>query len=159
VENAYVISRRQEKVASFIRHEIAEMILRELNDPRLTGLVSVTRVKVSSDLSSADVFITSMGTPGQQNAALLALQSASGIMRTKLTHTMNLRVAPFLKFHIDEALKKEIAVLELIRKANEEREAVGGQPAAEERVEERIEEPVEERIEESRGEGPGKPQE
>jgi len=146
-----VISRRQEKVASFIRHEIAEMILRELNDPRLTGLVSVTRVKVSSDLSSADVFITSMGTPGQQNAALQALQSASGIMRTNLTHTMNLRVAPFLKFHIDEALKKEIAVLELIRKANEEREAVGGQSAAEE--------PVEERVEESRGEGPGKPQE
>jgi ribosome-binding factor A len=145
-----VISRRQEKVASFIRHEIAEMILRELNDPRLTGLVSVTRVKVSSDLSSADVFITSMGSIGQQNAALQALQNAAGIMRTRLTHTMNTRVAPFLKFHIDEALKKEIAVLELIRKANEEREAVGEQPAPEERTEERTEE---------RNQEPGKPQE
>lgn len=139
-----MISRRQEKVASFIRHEIADMIMRELNDPRLTGLVSVTRVKVSSDLSSADIFITSMGTPGQQNAALEALQSASGMMRTKLTKTMNLRVAPFLKFHIDEALKKEIAVLDLIRKANEEREATGGQPAP---------------TEQERGDETGKPKE
>lgn len=102
------------------------MILRELNDPRLTGLVSVTRVKVSSDFSSADVYISSMGTPGQQNAALHALQSAAGIMRTRLTQVMSLRVAPFLKFHIDENLKRELEVLELIRKANEEREATGG---------------------------------
>jgi ribosome-binding factor A len=144
LENKSVISRRQEKVASFIRHEIADMILRELNDPRLTGLVSVTRVKVSSDLSSADVFITSMGTPGQQNAALEALLSASGMMRTRLTKAMNLRVAPFLKFHIDEALKKEIAVLELIRKANEERQAAGEQPAP---------------TEQEPGDEPGKPKE
>ena len=41
-------------------------------------------------------------------------------MRTKLTKSLSLRVAPFLKFHIDENLKKELAVLDAIRKANEE---------------------------------------
>jgi len=46
---------------------------------------SVTRVKVSADLSIADVYVTIMGTPGQQNAALNALRHSAGMMRTKLT--------------------------------------------------------------------------
>ena len=114
------MSRRTEKLGSTIQRELAEIILRELHDPRLIGFPSITRVKVSEDLSIADVFVTIMGTPGQQTAALNALKHSAGLMRTRLTKSLSLRVAPFIKFHIDEDLKKEIAVLELIRKANEE---------------------------------------
>src|SRR5205823_11339604 len=84
------------------------------------GLPSITRVKVSADLSIADVYVTIMGTPGHQHAALNALKHSAGMMRSKLTKLLSLRVAPFLKFHIDEGLKKELAVLDAIRKANEE---------------------------------------
>jgi ribosome-binding factor A len=94
--------------------------MRELNDPRLTGMPSITRVKVSPDLSIADVYVTIMGTEGQQSAALNALKHSAGMMRTKLTKVLSLRQAPYLKFHIDEALKKEIAVLDLLRKVREE---------------------------------------
>ncbi len=94
--------------------------MRELNDPRLTGMPSITRVKVSPDLSVADVYITVMGTEGQQTAALNALKHSAGLMRGKLTKAMTLRVAPFLKFHLDENLKKEMAVLDLLRKVSEE---------------------------------------
>lgn len=52
-----------------MQQELAQIIMHELNDPRLTGLPSITRVKISPDLSVADVFITVMGTPGQQTAA------------------------------------------------------------------------------------------
>ena len=90
------------------------MIMRELHDPRLPTIVSITRVKISDDLSVADVFITVMGTPGQQTAALNALKHSAGVMRTKLTKALTLRVAPFLKFHLDEDLKKELAVLDLL---------------------------------------------
>ena len=107
-------------LGSTIQRELAVMIQRDLQDPRLTGLPSITRVKVSSDLSIADVYITVMGTEGQQTAALNALKHSAGMMRAKLTRALTLRQAPFLKFHIDENLKKEIAVLDLIRKANEE---------------------------------------
>jgi ribosome-binding factor A len=108
-------------LGSTIQRELAEMIMRDLQDPRLTGLPSITRVKVSQDLSIADVYITVMGTEGQQTAALNALKHSAGMMRAKLTKALTLRQAPFIKFHIDENLKKEIAVLDLIRKANEER--------------------------------------
>jgi ribosome-binding factor A len=107
-------------LGSTIQRELAEMILRDLNDPRLTGLPSITRVKVSPDLSVADVYVTIMGTPGAQTAALNALKHSAGIMRTRLTKVLSIRQAPFLKFHLDEGLKKEMAVLDLIRKANEE---------------------------------------
>lgn len=94
--------------------------MREISDPRLMGMPSITRVKVSEDLSIADVYVTIMGTPGQQTAALNALKHSAGMMRGRLTKSLSLRVAPYIKFHIDENLKKEIEVLELIRKANEE---------------------------------------
>src|SRR3954451_14845857 len=114
------MSRRTERVGSTIQQELAQIIMRDLQDPRLTGLPSITRVKVSQDLSIADVYITVMGTEGQQTAALNALKHSAGMMRAKLTKSLTLRQAPFIKFHIDENLKKEIAVLDLIRKANEE---------------------------------------
>src|SRR4051812_41361879 len=108
------MSRRTEMLASTIQKELAGVIMRELADPRLPTIVSITRVKVSSDLSIADVYVTVMGTPGQQTAALNALKHSAGVMRTKLTKVLTLRVAPFLKFHLDEDLKKELAVLGLL---------------------------------------------
>ncbi len=116
------MSRRTERIASTIQQELAQLIMRDLQDPRLTGLPSITRVKVSEDLSIADVYLTIMGTEGQQNAALNALKHSAGMLRTKLTKQMTLRIAPFLKFHIDENLKKEMAVLQLLQKVREEQE-------------------------------------
>ena len=107
-------------LASTIQREVAEMIMREINDPRLPAITSITRVKVSPDLSVADLYVSIMGTEGQQTAALNALRHSAGMMRTKLTKSLSLRQAPYLKFHIDENLKKEIAVLELLQKVSEE---------------------------------------
>src|SRR5215212_7281387 len=114
------MSRRTEMLGSTIQKELATIIMRELNDPRLVGMPSITRVKVSPDLSIADVYMTIMGTEGQQNAALNALRHSAGMMRTKLTKLLSLRQSPYLKFHIDENLKKELAVLETLRIVAEE---------------------------------------
>jgi len=108
------MSRRTERLGSVIQQELANMILRDLNDPRILPLTSVTRVRVSEDLSTADVFITVMGTPGQKTAALNALKHSAGMMRTRLNKDLSLRLAPFLKFQLDEDLKKELAVMELL---------------------------------------------
>ena len=114
------MSRRTERLASSIQQELGMIILKELNDPRLIGMPSITRVKVSDDLSIADVFVTVMGTEGQQSAALNALKHSAGMMRTRLTREISLRVAPFLKFHLDENLKKELELLDVLRKVSEE---------------------------------------
>jgi ribosome-binding factor A len=115
------MSRRTERVGSTIQHGLAQILMRELSDPRLADhMISITRVKVSADLSIADVFVTVMGTPGQQTAAVNALKHSAGLMRAKLTKQLTLRVAPFLKFHLDENLKKELAVLDLLEQVAKE---------------------------------------
>ena len=96
------------------------IILRELSDPRLQGLPTITRVRITEDLSIADVYITVMGTAGQQRAALNALKHSAGLMRTRLTRELTLRQAPFLNFHMDEDLKKELELLELLDKVSKE---------------------------------------
>jgi len=114
------VSRRTERLGSSIRQELAQIILRELDDPRLSGLPSITRVKVSEDLSVADVYFTVMGTPGHQQAALNALRHSAGFMRTRLTKVLSIRQTPYIKFHIDESAKKEIEVLDLLHKISQE---------------------------------------
>jgi ribosome-binding factor A len=120
-------------LASTIQQELAMMILRDLSDPRLPAerLPSITRVKVSEDLSIADVFVTIMGTPGQQSAGLNALRHSAGLMRTKLTKSLSLRMTPFIKFHIDEDLKKELALLDVLQKVHDENEELDRKRAVE----------------------------
>jgi len=96
------------------------MIMRELSDPRLPTIVSITRVKVSDDLEYADAYVSVMGTPGQQQAAINALKHSAGMMRAKLTKALSIRHAPYLRFHRDEQLQKELEVLTLIEKARAE---------------------------------------
>ncbi len=111
------MSRRTEMIGSTLQQELMSIIMRELNDPRLTGMPSITRVKVAEDLGTADVYVTIMGTEGKQTAALNALKHSAGMMRQKLQKTLPMRTVPYLKFHMDENLKKELSVLELIDKA------------------------------------------
>ena len=115
-----------------IQQELAAVIMRDLDDPRLppSRMPSITHVKVSPDLSAADVYVTVMGTEGQQTAALHALRHSAGLMRSKLAKVLQLRTSPYIKFHIDENLKKEIAVLDLLHKVAEENAELDRQRAA-----------------------------
>jgi ribosome-binding factor A len=107
-------------LGSTIQREIAGMIQRDLDDPRVPSIVSVTRVDVAADLSVADIFVSIMGTEGQQTAALNALKHSAGMMRGILTKSLSLRQVPYLKFHLDEKLKKELEMLTLLQKVADE---------------------------------------
>jgi ribosome-binding factor A len=117
-------------LGSTIQREIATMIMRDLDDPRLPSIVSVTRVKVAPDLSVADVFVTVMGTDGQKTAALNALKHSAGMMRGKLTKSLTLRTAPFIKFHLDDKIEKELSMLELLQKVADENAEIDRKRAA-----------------------------
>lgn len=114
------MSRRTEMLGSTIQRELALFIMRELNDPRLPTIVSITRVQVTEDLEYADVYVSVMGSEGQQTAALNALKHSSGLMRTRLTKSLSIRHSPFIRFQLDVKLKKELEILALIDKANRE---------------------------------------
>jgi ribosome-binding factor A len=117
------MSRRIERLNSTIRQELAQLILREIDDPRIKMMPGITRVETADDLSVADVFVSIMGTPGQQTAALNALKHSAGMLRTRLSKMLTIRQMPFLRFQIDEGQRKEIEMLELLHKLQVEREA------------------------------------
>jgi ribosome-binding factor A len=109
---------REERVADFIRDELASIIQREMRDPRI-GMVSVNEAKVSKDLSWADVYVSSHETKtDEERAALIdVLNRAAGYFRSELAKRHSMRTTPKPRFHYDEVIERGPALESLIEKA------------------------------------------
>ena len=97
-------SRRPEQVAENIRQVLAEVIGRELRDPRV-GSVTITRVEVTGDLGHATVFVATSGTDDEKARAIEGLESAAGFLRSKLARVLTMRTVPTLAFALDRGLE------------------------------------------------------
>jgi ribosome-binding factor A len=108
---------RPERVAQFMRREIAEILEHRLNDPRLAGrVVSVTDVEVTPDLSFARVFVSVLEGGAERERALAALQSAAGFVRHLLSERLDLREVPEIRFVHDSSIERGARVEELLRR-------------------------------------------
>jgi ribosome-binding factor A len=109
---------REERVADFIRDELASIIQRQMRDPRI-GMVSVNEAKVSKDLSWADVYVSSHETTtDEERAELIAvLNKAAGYFRSELAKRHSMRTTPKPRFHYDEVIEKGPELESLIEKA------------------------------------------
>jgi ribosome-binding factor A len=121
------MTRRTERIQELIREELSDLILRELRDPRLDGLISLTRVEVTPDLSNARIFVSVMSETASPQDAVKALQAASGYLHKELVHRLELRKVPFLNFRLDTSIAEGAAVLAHIEEARREDEARGGE--------------------------------
>jgi ribosome-binding factor A len=108
-------TRRMARVNDLIRRAIGEIILREVRDPRLSGLLSVTRVETSPDLRYARVFVSLMGSDEEKRQAEDGLAAASGFLRRGLGDRVVLRYIPQLTFCLDDSIEKGSRMLELIK--------------------------------------------
>jgi ribosome-binding factor A len=109
--------RRQERLAAVLQRAISEVLQREVSDPRVTAMVSVTRVEPAADLRSAKVFFSLFGEEAQQRTTWRALQHAHGRIQNLVGDRVDLRWTPELFFRIDESLKKALEVNRLIKLA------------------------------------------
>jgi len=91
---------RLQRIADRIRQELSELLIREINDPRLEQIF-VTDVKVDKELAYADVFVSAVEGHERSKDVLAGLESASGFMRRALAARVDLRVFPRLRFHWD----------------------------------------------------------
>ncbi len=108
------MTRRSEKVSELLRHELAQLISRDLKDPRLSGIVSVTLVETTNDLKKARVSISVMGSPRVQETAMNGIVSASGYMRHELGKRLSLRQVPDLSFVLDHSLDQAEQIYQLL---------------------------------------------
>ena len=110
---------RVERINHLFRQEISDLIQREIKDPRMGGLVSITEVKVSPDLTFAKVFVSHMGTEEEKKQVLQTLNAASGFLRRELLKRTTLRHVPELHFEWDTSIERGARVLELLDKVKE----------------------------------------
>ncbi len=109
------MSRRLQRLNVLLRQEISELIRRELRDPRLAEIVTLTRVSTSADLSAATVYVSIMGDDDQKRATIDALSSAAAFIRRQLTARLSIRRTPDIHFALDETLEEAARVLDLMK--------------------------------------------
>ncbi|AHL74420.1 ribosome-binding factor A [Stutzerimonas stutzeri] len=110
---------RTQRIGDQMQRELALLIQREVKDPRL-GLITITAVEVSRDLSHAKVFITVMGKDDDEDAVkgnLRILNDASGFLRMQLGKAMKLRTVPQLHFNYDASVRRGVELTTLIERA------------------------------------------
>jgi ribosome-binding factor A len=105
------MSRRTERVNDLIREELSNLLLREVRDPRLDALISITRVEVTPDLFNARIFVSVMATEKDQTEALKALNAAASFYHRELKSRIQMRRVPFLSFRLDNSIAEGAEVL------------------------------------------------
>ena len=107
-------SRRVLKAAEAIREVVSMAILTDLRDPRVEG-VTVTYVEVSPDMRQAKVHVSIMGDDAQQRLCLHGLRSSAGYLQSKISDRIDTRYTPRLQFHLDEGVKKSLAISQMLQ--------------------------------------------
>ncbi len=108
------MANKQERIATIIRKNIAEIIQFEVKDPHL-GFVSIPEVKVSKDFSYATVYVSFIRDEDIE-PSLEVLNKAKGFIRTELASKMDTRRVPEIRFVLDEGYKREERISELLKK-------------------------------------------
>jgi ribosome-binding factor A len=91
---------RLQRIADRIRQELSDLLIREINDPRLKQIY-VTDVKVDRELAYADIYVSAVEGVSRSADVLAGLESASGFIKRNLASRVELRAFPRLRFHWD----------------------------------------------------------
>lgn len=109
-------SRRILRINEVLHHELAD-VLRELEDPQLSGLISITDVDTSPDLRLAKVYVSALGDEDEIERTIKRLQHAASFFRRELAARVNLRYTPQLEFKADTSIARGARVMQLLHEA------------------------------------------
>ena len=105
---------RQARVGEMIRRDLAEILIKEMRDPRL-AMVSITGVDVARDFTIAKVYVSVLGDSQDRSLAMRALRGASGFLRGHLGRMLEIRSVPELKFLYDQGIQRGIEMFEILK--------------------------------------------
>ena len=110
---------RQDRVAEAIQHEVGQMLIRGLKDPRI-GLVTVTGAKVSPDLREAWIYYAVHGDARVRQDTAVGLEAAKGFIRRELGKAVRLRTTPDLHFVVDESIDRGERIEQLLKQVHDQ---------------------------------------
>jgi ribosome-binding factor A len=93
---------------------VSDAIANRVSDPRIIRLTSVTRVELSADLKLADVYVSVMGSENESRTTMRGLQSARGMIQSRLAKRLSTRQCPSIRFHLDKGIKIGIETIRML---------------------------------------------
>ena len=112
--------RRADRVAEAIQREVCDLLLKgKVKDPRV-GMVTITGVKLTDDLRDATVGFSTLGTAEEHKKTGEGLNHASGFLRGEIARSLNLRVAPKMRFVFDKTYEQAGRLAEVFAKIRKE---------------------------------------
>ncbi|MDR2516805.1 MAG: 30S ribosome-binding factor RbfA [Spirochaetaceae bacterium] len=117
---------RIERVGNLIQEKLGALIVAgKIKDPRVDPFLSITRVRVSRDLSTADVYVSSYKSEGGLAKGVAGLQSAAGFIQGVLAGEIRVFKTPKLRFHADSGVREGFEIIQKIETLEREAAASG----------------------------------
>ncbi len=123
------MSHRIAQIEATLKKAIAEVLQRDIADPRIDAFISITKVKITQDMADATISVSIMPEE-KESKNIHGLQHATRHIRTLVLKKMATRTVPRFRFVLDQSLKKESAVHDAIRRAEEKTPALDEDKAA-----------------------------
>jgi ribosome-binding factor A len=101
------------RINEMLKEVVGTAIAGDLNDPRI-GFVTVTSVETSSDLRSARVYVSVLGSPEEREATLAGLGSSHGVIQARIASETRMKRTPTLTFHYDDTIEKGMRISKLL---------------------------------------------
>lgn len=95
---------RLNRVNEELKKQISQVISYELKNPNVTGMISVTKAKITPDFKYAKVYVSILNAKSI-NKTMEGLKESSGFIRSKIAKNINLRVTPELVFELDDSIE------------------------------------------------------
>lgn len=111
---------RINRISEEVKRELSDIIMHDLKDPRITGMISIVNLKVTKDLRYAKVYISIYGSDEDKKNAIDGLRNAAGFLRKEIGRRVQLRYTPELIFEMDDSIEQGIYISNLIEKLNKE---------------------------------------
>lgn len=115
------MSRRTQRIGELLHSELADLLLRRVQDPRVRGC-TISGVHVSSDLSHARVLISALGSEQERLNAVHSLDHAGGFLRSELARRLrHMKRIPALHFELDRGAEHSQSISDLLENLKHER--------------------------------------
>ena len=105
---------RGNRVDEEVKKQVSSIIMNDIKDPNLTGLISVTKAKVTPDLKYAKIYVSILNSKNIDKT-MQGLKDSAGFIRSQIAKNINLRVTPELVFELDDSLEYGMKIENILK--------------------------------------------
>lgn len=108
---------RLNRINEELKKEISRVLTFELKNPNVTGLLSVTRAKITPDFKYAKIYVSVLNSKDIEKT-MQGLKDSKGFIRSQIAKTINLRITPELSFELDDSVEYGMRIENILKNLN-----------------------------------------